>query len=511
MAYHALSYFALFIPVLMLVYSLVPSGFRWMVLLCADYVFFWIWSGWLLLYNVAASLFTWIIGMKLESMKKIPKDVDKKQFKKKRKRILVTGILCNLLVLIALKYTNFLGENIWNLAGSEWKKLNILVPIGISYYTLQEISYLSDISSGKITAEKNPAKLALYLSFFPILVEGPISRYSEISDDLYAGKDISYENLTSGYRRILWGLFKKMTIADYLAIATDVLFTKHTGTGSLCLTAAVFYTIQLYADFSGTIDVVIGSAKIFGVILPENFRQPFFAKDAGEFWRRWHITLGAFLRDYVFYPVSLSKPVMKLSKQVKKKFGAKPAKMIGPLIALAVVWLCNGFWHGPYWTYILYGIYYLIILGTEMIIKEPSQKLYAKLHISESNKGLRVFRFVKLMIIIIFGEMLFRADSAVIAREMFTSIFMNFRFDLWKQEILMLGLGRIDYMIIAFSFMIVIIADILKEKNISLISRIEKMPAPARWALWYACILYVVFLGAYGPGYTAEAMMYAGF
>lgn len=511
MAYNAISYFALFLPAVMIVYSLAPKKYRWIVLLLAGYAFFWTWSEKVMLFNIASALFTWVVGKKLESMRKVPKDADRKAYKKQRKKILAFGIVINILVLIALKYTNFLGASVYGLAGLKWKKLPILVPIGISYYTLQAVSYLADIVSGKIHAENNPFKLMLYLSFFPILVEGPISRYSEISEDLYAGHDISYENLTSGYQRILWGLFKKMCVADYFAITTEVLFAKHTGTGSLALTAAVFYTIQLYCDFAGTIDVVIGSAKVFGVVLPENFRQPFFAKNAGEFWRRWHMTLGAFLRDYIFYPVSLAKPVMNITRAAKKKGHAWTAKFIGPVIALFFVWITNGFWHGPYWSYVLYGVYYFVIMVLETLLKDPFEHLCDRLHISRESKGFRVFLFVKLLIIVISGELLFGAPDAATAGKMYKAIFVNFNFAKWKAEINMLGLGRIKYAIAFFSFGIVVIADILHEKGIYITEKMKKMPAPVRWALWYAAIFFVILFGAYGPGYTAEAMMYAGF
>ncbi len=511
MAYHSLSFFALFVPAVLIAYTLTPVRFRYLTLLAANYLFFYTWSKGILIYNLLCVAITYLSAQKLAGMRKAPKGADRKLFKKKKKRILACTILCNLLILLVLKYTNFFGETICTAAGREWQTLHILMPIGISYYTLQSISYLADTASGKVIPDRNIAKLALYLSFFPILVEGPICRYSEIGEDLSSGREITYHNLTQGYQRILWGLFKKMTIADYLAIAVDQIFANYDHIGSICLFGAVLYTIQLYCDFSGTIDVVIGTAKLFGVVLPENFRQPFFAKDAGDFWRRWHMTLGAFFRDYIFYPVSLSAPVMKITKWAKTHGSKTLARLIGPLIALFCVWSCNGLWHGAAWTYIMYGMYYFVILAVEMIIKEPSEHLYDRLHIRKDSKALRIFRFVKLMVIIVLGEMLFRAESVSQFTAMFTNIFTHWDGAAFRTTYTMLGIGRMEYLVTAFGFMIVIIMDILKETGYPIRRTVEKMPAAVRWAFWYTAILYVIFFGAYGPGFNAAAMMYAAF
>ena len=307
------------------------------------------------------------------------------------------------------------------------------------------------------------------------------------------------------------GLFEKVVIADHLANGVSYLFKQTYLPGSLSLLAAVLCTMQMYMDFAGTIDIAIGSAHIFGIDLPENFRQPFFAKNASDFWRRWHITLGTFFRDYIFYPVSLSKPVMKITKWTKKHLGKKCAKFIGPSIALLFVWLANGIWHGPRWTYILYGIYYFVLILIELLLENPVKQFYIKMHINEERFGIRLFRFIKLFIIVIIGEMFFRADTFSKGWSMFTSIFTDFNAPLFHQQWKYVGIGVTDYLIVILGLIVVFIVSVMKEKNISIREKIEKRPAYQRWIFWYVCILVVVFLGAYGQGFGAVDMLYAGF
>ena len=379
MSYHLLAYFAIFLPVVILIYQITPQKFRWMILLAADYVFFWMISGKLILYLLFATIMTHYIGLWLETAAQAGGSA--KQVTKRKRKVLAFGILVNLTILIILKYFNFFGENLSalsNMLSLDWdyKKIDFMVPIGISYYTLQTISYMTDVYRGTIPAEKNIVKIALYLSFFPQIMEGPISRFSETAEALWSGKRIEFENIKFGYQRIVYGLLKKIVIADRVAPVVIEVF-KHYDTydGSIVLFGAVCFTIQLYMEFSGCMDIIMGSGQIFGVTLPENFRQPFFAKDASDFWHRWHITLGTWFKDYIFYPVSLAKPVKNFAKKVKNRFGRGVSKFVAPFAALFCVWSCNGLWHGPHWTYIFYGMYYFVLIFLENILEEPVTKL----------------------------------------------------------------------------------------------------------------------------------------
>ena len=224
LSYNALGYLVIFLPITMLLYQLAKQKYRWMVLLVANLVFFGVWSQWLVVYCLITTFITFFIGKKLGEMKKAPEGVDKKVFKKQKRRILTAGILLNLAVLLALKYTNFFATGIFAVLQQSFTPLKILVPIGISYYTLQLVSYLADINSGKIEPVQCYAKLLLFATFFPTLVEGPIARFSEIGETLTEGKPIEQENMIIGFERILWGMFKKVAIADHLAPVVSSIF-----------------------------------------------------------------------------------------------------------------------------------------------------------------------------------------------------------------------------------------------------------------------------------------------
>ena len=359
--YSAPMYFAVFLPAVILLYQICPQKFRKFVLILANYAFFFIWSKFFLVYQVITMFITY----------QSAKIIDRITNKKIKKISLIIAIIINLGVLVILKYTNFFGENIFAIFHQPFTPVHLIAPIGISYYTLQMISYLMDTSSGKIHADHSIVDFAVYASFFPTLIQGPITRFSEVKDSIHACNPITYQNLKFGSQRILFGLMKKMIIADRLDPAVSKIFTSYTQDGLFSLIGAVLCTIQLYMDFSGIVDICLGSAEIFGIKLPENFRQPFFAENASDFWRRWHITLGTFLRDYVFYPISLAKPIHRLSKFFTKYFGKAAGKFIGPFIALFAVWFLNGLWHGPYWSYIFYGLYYFCFMILEILLKKP--------------------------------------------------------------------------------------------------------------------------------------------
>ena len=301
MAYHLLTYSLIFLPVVIALYQLCPARFRFVVLLAADYTFFCMISGKLLVWLLLATLVTYGTGRWLAAIPVRHSDLHGKALTRKKRGVLALGIVLILGALVTLKYLRVFG-------------VTLAAPIGISYYSLQAISYMTDVYRGTQESCKNPIKVALYLSFFPQIMEGPISRFSETADALYGGNSIQFENLVFGYQRIIWGLFKKMVIADRLAPLVAKVFSNYNNfDGAAILVGVLAYTMQLYMEFSGCMDIIMGSGEIFGVPLPENFRQPFFAKNAGDFWRRWHITLGAWLKEYVFYPISLAKPVKTLA------------------------------------------------------------------------------------------------------------------------------------------------------------------------------------------------------
>lgn len=516
MSYHLIAYFAVFLPATILVYQIVPQKYRFIVLLAADYLFFWLISQKLIAYLLAATLLAYGIGRWIDSPR-VAAGADAKTVIKRKRRILALGVLLNLTVLVVLKYTNFICGNAAELLGAmglkaEFKPVRFMVPIGISFYTLQIISYLTDVYRGKQKAETNFAKIALYLSFFPQIMEGPIARYHETADALYAGNGIRFDHLKFGYQRILWGLFKKIVIADRLYYSVSYIFESYAKLdGSIALVGAVAYTGQLYMEFSGCMDIIIGSGEIFGVTLPENFRQPFAARSASEFWRRWHITLGTFFKDYIFYTVSLAKPVKKFAKKVKEKCGRNVSKFVAPTAALFCVWLCNGLWHGANWTFIFYGVYYLVIIFIENITEEPVAKLTDRLHINRESRIYKAFLSVKLWVIVVIGELFFRSETLGDAFAMLGRIFTDFHISEYFRNIFNLKLDEYELIVALVGLLVVLAVGILHEKGVKIREAVAGWRMPGRWAFWYAVILVVLFFGAYGSGYTMVDLIYAGY
>ncbi len=529
MAYHELVYLIIFLPLTMITYQITPQKWRWKVLLFASYLFFWFLSGKLLLVLIGSSIFTHYIGLWLGYLRKRCEIAStgcdraeamalKTTYKKYEKAVLGVGIFGMLTVLAFLKYFNFFADNVNVLMrqiGIDFAltRKTLVLPIGISFYTLSSISYMVDVYWKKIEPELHLGKVALFLSFFPHIMEGPICSYTQTADSLWSGNKIREKNVSAGARRILWGLFKKIVIADRLYVIVTQLFDQYNDYhGVMILVAAVAYTAQLYMEFSGSIDIVIGSGRLFGITLPENFRQPFCAQSASEFWRRWHISLGVWFKTYIFYPISVSGTVKKWNKFARARFGKYFAKVGVSAMALFPVWLCNGLWHGASWNYIFYGLYYFCILLLEVVLDPFKDRLYKKIQIQKDNIVLRMLRILRTWGIILIGELFFRAEGLKVGFRMLRSMFRSFDIQqLWDGSLMNLGLDRADYAVVGMGILVVAVVGWIKEKQILTEDGFFRLWLPARWAVYYSLFFAVVILGAYGIGYQQVDLIYAGF
>lgn len=525
-SYFDLVYGFVFLPIVALIYYFTPKRFKYIVLLIASVAFFLLISKWLILFLGISILSIYVGGRilskidvmrknALENVDKDKKDALKLKFKRKKKLVLALVIIINVAFLFSFKYLRFFLTNTnillkWLNVDYSFKIIKFLAPIGISFYTLQAIGYIVDVYNGKIEAEKNILKMALFLSFFPQIMEGPIARYEETSESLFAGNNITYKNLCFGYQRILFGFFKKFLIADRLNILVKTVFGSYMSySGISSWMAVIGYTLLLYAEFSGTMDIVIGTGEIFGVSIPENFHQPFFAKNVSEFWTRWHISLGKWFKNYIFYPVSLSKRMKKITTLARKYLGNHYGPLISGSAALLSVWLLNGLWHGAGWNYIFFGIYHFIMILSGSLIEKPIINLCNLLHINRHNIIYRVLQSVKMTIFIFIGELFFRAPTLEIGFGMLKRMFTNF--SLGKGELLSLGVDLCDYGVLIFAVIVIFIIGILKEKNVQIRESISQKSIIFRWALYYSLILIIIIFGAYGPGYAPVDPIYADF
>lgn len=514
------------IPAIVLIYNNVPRKVRRWLMLIINFAFFFYISGPLVVFLMLSILSIYLFGIKikqineeeekvLETLEKEEKKEVKKSYKKEKKKWLLACLIFNIAFLFFFKYLNFFVINLNSLMKvfnitKEFKAFKFIAPIGISYYTLQAISYIADVNSGKIEPETNLLKLSLYMSFFPQIMEGPIAKYPETSDSLYEAEDVSYKNFCFGYQRIFFGFFKKFLIADRLNILVKIIFLNYLEySGFAVMIGIISYTILLYMEFSGTMDVVIGTGEIFGVKIPENFRQPFFAKNISEFWQRWHITLGRFLKDYVFYPVSLSKPLKKLTINARKKLGSHFGPLVSGAIALFTVWALNGLWHGAGWNFIFYGMFHFVLILTENITEPLAIKLCNFMHINRNSKIFRIFQSIKMTILVLIGEVFFRAPTVKQGFDMLKATSRNFHIN--KAELLTLGLDKYDYLVIIFALIIIFIISLLKELNVNIRESIASKNVILRWTIYYLLIMSIIIFGAYGTGYLPVAPIYADF
>ncbi len=526
MSYSSYSYLLLFLPIAFLVYYIVPKKARWIVLLAADYAFYYISSSRLPVFLLISTVSIYLGGLWLDRIqsgfdavrKTLEKDERKKRkavVQRQKKGVVTLLLFINFGLLVFLKYGNFLGESAFSLArlfgaNGTFKPMKLMQPLGISFYTLQAVSYVIDVYRCKYKATHNFAKIALFLSFFPQVVEGPIGRYDVIGEQLYEGHKFDYDRVCWALQLLLWGLFKKVVIADRAALLVNKVFNHpEDHFGAAPLLAMLFYTLQLYAEFSGCMDIVRGTAGAFGVELQENFRRPFFSTSVNEFWRRWHITLGAWLRDYIFYSISLSKAFMKVSKWAKKHFNAFVGNLLPAAFALFFVWFGNGVWHGAGWKYIVYGLYYYLIMLLGMIFEPLFVRFFEKSGITRDSKGMNRLKMFRTFVFVNIGMMIFRADTLTTFGKMFASIFSADFFGSVRN--VSLGMDIFDAGVLLVGCCLMFVISSLQEKGHSIRAEVAQKSLPVRWVLYLGLILSIVIFGAYGQNYGQIDFIYGQF
>ena len=371
---------------LLLLYYLIPKRAQWGLLLAASYLFYAFSGIKYLAYILATTVVTYLIGCKigdlrdhqdafLKEHKALLSREEKKDYKanikKKQQRWLIAALLFNFGILAVIKYGNFVITNVAGLFGvtSEDPFLRLALPLGISFYTFQTTGYLIDLFRAEYKPERNFFKFSLFVSFFPQLIQGPISRFAELSKDLFTPHDYNSQQVAFGLQRMLYGYFKKMVIADRIINGLSTIYgDPATYTGTYAFVGMLFYAINLYMDFSGGIDIVIGLAQAMGITLPENFKRPYFAVSLKDYWHRWHISLCNWFKDYLFYPISTSPKLLALSKKWKAAGREGLARRFTVYLGTTTVWLSTGIWHGASWNFILWGVLYGVLLMIEKFV-----------------------------------------------------------------------------------------------------------------------------------------------
>lgn len=441
------------------------------------------------------------------------------QEEKRRRGILFVTILVNIGILFALKYVNFLintvngAAHLFGASENLCSGVSFPVPLGISFYTFTLLGYVIDVYYGLAEHQKNGFKLALYGLFFPNLVSGPILKYREHAEQFFAPHAFVYRQVTRGLQRMVWGFFKKLVIAERLGILVNTVYGSYeTYSGAYIWVATAAYAFQLYTDFSGCMDIVLGMSESLGILLPENFQTPFFSKSVAEYWRRWHITLGVWMKDYVFYPLLRSKLFTDINRKLKEKCGKKRGKQLATFAAMFVLWLTVGIWHGGDWKFVIgSGLLHWCYIVLEELLAPGFARLLARLHLPAEGRFVTGFRILRTFFLVCIGDLFFRASSVGDAFSMLAGAVRHFDLGiLWDGSLLTLGLDGIEMAIAALSLLCLWTISLLQRKG-SVRDSIAKKTLPFRWILWYVLLFAVILFGCYGPGYSATEFIYQGF
>lgn len=529
--------FILFFLMAATFYFLFPvKKYQWTVLLIASCVFYAYAGPRYLGYVVFTTLSTYFLTLRIgglqdyarrmiEENKQLWDKEQKKAFKqktaKRARRAMVFALVLNFGVLFVLKYlpTCFSAAGkLLRFSAPSWK---LLLPLGISFYTFQSMGYVIDVYRGEVKAEKNLGKLALFVSFFPQLLQGPISRYDQLAAQLYEPHRFDPKRLKYGLELILWGLFKKIVIANRAAIAIQtVTAAPDSFAGATLFFAVVLYALQVYADFSAGIDIARAVAQILGIDMIQNFRQPYFARSLTEYWNRWHISLGAWMKNYVFYPIALSKRANRFTRSVKAsrfggtKAGAHIAVVLPGTIASLIVFLLVGIWHGAGWRYIIYGLWNGGVIMLSILLKPCFESFNRRLHIDATTPEHHVFQMLRTFLLVCVGNLTdLVSGGQAFFRWLYRMVFDSRLYAALTEIAKKLGLSKSDYLLLILSALLLCIVGVIRERHpqTPLRELLDRRPYITQWLVIVGCALAILIFGVYGPGYQMSDFVYMDF
>ena len=511
--------FVIFFAIVFVGYYVLPHRSRWLMLLIGSWVFY----GWLSLYYLFFLGFTtivtycvavWVdgshraekiwIGEYGKSVSREEKKMYKVKAERQRWRISCLAVVVLVGMLVVFKYLEFLVVNVsWCVGalGFNWRSpsLNLILPIGLSFYVFQSMAYMIDVQRGEIAAERNFCKHALYVSYFPQIMQGPIGNYGRLACQLFERHDFNYEQAVFGIQRIAWGFFKKVMIANIIANRIDHVWIDASNYSGLVFWSGVLflYAVQLYADFSGYMDIACGCSQMLGIKLDENFCCPYFSKSVSEYWRRWHMSLSSWFKDYLFYPVLRSDWNTKIRKWFEDKY---LAASISTAIALAIVWTATGLWHGASWGYVAWGVYYgfFMILG---VFLQPVYERWHKLCPRLIESRLYVFfQISRTFLIVLCGYAIFKPADLEITAEIVRQGLSGIGLD---------GVSRLMHMLhvnfwrvlLAMALMFVVDVVHYSHPKGTIRSAVRRLPCAVRWAFYVLGLWLMAFYGLYGVEY----------
>lgn len=490
-------YYLMLLSIVALIYWRVSYKFQWIWLLIASVFSYCISASWktlaYVIINVLTVYFATMIFKYKPNYKKIA---------------LVICLTTNIGILAVLKYMQIGSTIAYILFGIECEIPKLVSSLAISFYLLQLISYLLDTYWQTISIEKNPFKLLLYTIYFPLMVSGPINRYNTFGVSLFREHRFDYIKVSLGLKRIAWGMLKTLVISYGFQIITDEIFNNYTQyNGIIIFIAICVYTFQLYMNFSGCMDIVIGSSQCLGIELEENFNNPLQSRTVQEFWQRWHITLGGFAKDYVMNPILKTNVFIKFNRLCKNKFGKKTGKKIPSYVAVFIVWIVIGIWHGGAFKYIIgEGLWFGTIIILENVLKPVSDKIREKFRINIDSKVLRLFQIIRTYILVSFGMLYFRADSFNAGNRILANM-MNFSREEYAAldkivRLLQAELGNRNLLTWILCIIVVCLKDKLPDRYKIFIN--SKLPMVKYLAYWGWLIIILNFMKIFSGGFVYE-------
>lgn len=505
MTFFSAAFLVLVLAALALYYVL-PGNYRWLALLAASLTFY-LWGdiraaaylGFTTVTTYAAGLLLGALSARRRALAPEEKKQGEAVLKRHKRLVLALCLLLNFGLLFTVRYWNFLTGAVGQASGGRLSlpTLELLAPLGLSFYIFQSTGYAIDCYREKCAPERNFLKFALFVSFFPQLVQGPISRFDQLAGQLVKPRAFDADHLKFGIQRTLWGFFKKLVIADRAAVVVrTVLGDLDSYGGAMYALAVGCYSIQLYCDFCGGMDIALGIAEMFGIHMTENFRRPIFATSLADYWRRWHITLGAWMRDYVFYSLALSKPFVVLGSFTRRQVKGKLGKVIPTSLATFVVYLIIGIWHGANFRYIFYGLWNGAIITSSLLLAGPYARLRARLGIGEDSRWLHAFRVLRTLALVLVGRYITCAPRLLTAGRMLADTFRRPRLDQLSEGVLWsLGLTGFDLAVVALGSLAVLYLEWRMEKGLDIRRHLEHQRPAVQWLCLFVPLAVVFFLG----------------
>lgn len=515
--------FLFFVAAVLAVYYVLPLRQRWLALLAGS-AFFIVSAGWAsTVHMTAVALNAWVGGLTLFALKK--KEIKLREGKEDegqrmaercvlwQKLLLTVFLILDLGAMVFIKYEPTAAQW-WNqVTKGRWGVLpvwELAVPLGLSYFTFQSAGWLIDIFRGKVQAQKNPLRAWLFVGYFPQLAQGPISTWKELGNELITGHRLEPVQFVSGFTLMLWGYFKKMVIADRLAPTTAVLLGETASLpGWLIVGGVILYTVRLYADFSGGMDVVRGVSRMLGIELPQNFCRPFFSESVAEYWRRWHITLGAWFRSYLMYPLTTSRAGIALGRGASKVFGKKTGRMVPTALATLLVFLLIGLWHMASWNAVIYGLYFGVVMAGAILL-QPLWKFMNRVWNLSKRKGMRIVRIIRTWFLVLLAQYFAFTSDPIQGLTLLKKSFSGWNFSDFAAKMTAVMAGR-EWLIVGSAMIVLVVVDIFCECGTDLCGRLAKARIWVRWPVLLLLLLTILVFGIYGAGFDSAAFVYTQF